>query len=746
MNKHGLRFILAGLGLGLMALAQVKKPPAPAKMPAPLWSVRHIFTAPLPGPAPGGLRWTPNGRRISYFEKLPGHQHSNLYLYNPSNGKSRLVAPGAMFAGGETPLETYRIHLSEPSSLYNQPGYQWSPRSHAVLFTSQNQLQIYNLRGRVARQFTNVKGLKFDPKFSPNGKWISYVWRHQLYYQARSGGAAIRVGTAAPGIYNGALDWVYPEELNIASGYAWSPHSRNILYLQLNENPVPGFPIVDFLPHHATVFYQKYPQAGDANPVARLGIFSLRGQKTIWLRLAHLKNGYLPRFGWYNHGRRAYALVVNRAQNQEWLYGIRPRTGQVRQLLHETSPYWIGVEHDLRFLPHGRFLWGSTRDGWHHFYLYGRHGRLIRQLTQGAENEALAGVDRRGGWVYYTAPGRKPVNQEIFRVALRGGAPRQLTQGGGMNSLWLAPRGRWWVRIYSDALHPPAMTVRSRRHPRHDLRVLQPAADVAAYHLIAPRFFTIPSAGLHTRLWAMMLRPPHFNPAHRYPVIMYQYGGPAVAPAVRNGWSGGFGLFNQLLARKGFIVFVTDNRSVGNFSLAQRARIRHHFGPLEMADQVRAAEWLKAKSYVAARHMGIWGWSFGGFMTTYEMTHTRGIWHAAVAVAPVVNWRNYDTIYTERYMGLPRQNPAGYRDSSPVYDAAHLHGRFLLCQGTSDDNVHFQNSIQLIQALLLARRPFQLMIFPRKTHHIGGPADLIYLFQRMLRFWRHHLHPVSKTQ
>ncbi len=717
--------------------------PLSAQQPPPRLTLRQVFSARgILGPMPGGLEWTPDGRHLSFLERLPSRKHANLYWINAATGKRSLLARHALFAGGPTPDQTYRIHLSEPASLYNAPGYRWSPTGDGILFAADNQVQFYSLRTRIAAGLTRGGGLKFDARLSPNQHWLAYVVHHQLRLQPLSAsggnlkprGPAVFAAPPRPGIYLGGLDWVYPEELSIKSGYSWSPDSRRLLVLQLNERPVSAFPIENYLPHVAQVFWQKYPQAGDPNPIARLGIYSLRSRRLVWLRLAGDENTYIPRFGWLPDGKTAYALVVNRRQTREQLYFINPQSGRVKRVLAETTPYWIGVEHDLRFFPNG-FLWGSDRDGWHHLYFYNLSGNRVRQLTTAPENDALQGVG--GGWVYYRATAALPYNTALYRVPLQGGAPQALSRQAGWQSLKLAPGGQRFLETRSDALHPPEFLLRNADGGAE--RVLQSAPDMRAWRLRAPRFFTLAAADGRTRLWAEMLLPPGFNPKRRYPVIMYQYGGPG-AQVVWNRWGGNMLLYDQVLARQGFIVFMIDNRSSTAYStLPQRALIQGHFGPIEKADQEAAARWLQAQPYVNPQRIGIWGWSFGGYMTTLEMTTTRGLWHAAVAVAPVVDWRDYDTIYTERYMGLPQANPRGYHDSSSINYAASLHGKFLLCQGTSDDNVHFQNSVQFIQALIQARLPFQLMIFPLKTHHIGGPADQTYIFRRMDRFWLHQL-------
>ncbi|MHB8733744.1 MAG: S9 family peptidase [Terriglobales bacterium] len=706
------------------------------------FSVRDIFAEPgLTGPAPETIEWSPDGKRLTFLERARGNKLANLYEIDPDSSRRSVLVPGAVLAGAAESLDKLTNEREkERRARYGVASYHWSPSGRQIIYSSNNQLYSFDIATQKAVQLTNEPGDKRDPKLSPDERWISYVTDGDLRFAAVSHGKPRAVAEHADQILNGDLDWVYPEELSTRTGYEWSPGSDRLAFLRFDEHPVHSYPIEDFIPHFGSVDEEKYPKAGDPNPIVTLGIYSLKNHKTVWVPVGGTPDSYIPRFGWLPDGHTLYAMVLNRAQSEEQIVLADASSGKTRVLLTETNPYWISEKgrDDLHFFKSGdKFLWGSDRDGFHHLYLFDMQGKLLRQLTHGHWHvNGLEGVDEAAGWVYYAAAARTPLETDLYRVSVNGGDPQRLTQGNGSHAVNLAPDQRHYLDTFSDSLHPPQLSVVSLSGGgRH---VLQPAADLSAYGLQAPEFFQIPAADGTSQLWAWILKPPGFDPSRKYPVIMSQYGGPQ-AQTVSNAWGGPTFLFYQLLARQGFVIFDTDNRAASYFDRATQALIQGHFGTIELADQLAAVKWLKAQPWVDAGRLGIWGWSYGGYMTTYELTHAPGVWKAGIAVAPVTQWTDYDTIYTERYMGMPQTNAAGYRESSSLTHADQLRDHLLLVHGTGDDNVHFQNSVQFIQALIDADKHFQLMIYPRKTHGIGGPAARTHLFEMMDSFWERWL-------
>ncbi|MDE2273764.1 MAG: DPP IV N-terminal domain-containing protein, partial [Gammaproteobacteria bacterium] len=526
-------------------------------------------------------------------------------------------------------------------------------------------------------------------------------------------------------VLNGELNWVYTEELDLRSAYTWSPDSRYIAFLQSDERPVHSFPLINYVDQQPSVYEQKYPDAGMPNPIVRLGVRDVQTGKTVWMAMAGTPDTYLARFGWLPQGDRVYGEVLNRDQTRLQLLTADPQSGQARVLVTQTDPDWIDVRDAPHFLKSGGFVWSSQQDGWRHLYLYGDDGRQARLLTPGDYNVLkLEGVNEQHGELYFSRYTHGPLNTELYRVSLRGGEPRAVTTEPGTHDINMAPDAHHYLDSFSNVLTPPSLTLVSLENSR---RTLIQASAKLPYRFQKPRFFTIMAADGRTPIYARLTLPPDFDAGKKYPVIMYQYGGPDVGPIVRDAWGGTNFLFDQLLAQQGFVLFATDNRAATYFSHRDQALVKLHLGKLALADQLAAVNWLKRQAWVDAVRIGIWGWSYGGYMTAYALTHAPGVWRAGIAVAPVTQWQDYDSIYTERYMSTPQANPEGYAESSDVAAAKNLADPLLLVAGTGDDNVHWQNTIQFIQALIEAGKPYQLLIYPNKTHGISGPAARTHL-------------------
>lgn len=707
------------------------------------YTIHQIFERPgLTGYLPENVEWSPDGKYLTYLKHHEGSEFSDLYVVDAATGKQRVLVQGDILAANSLPTGSLKNEREkERMTRYGVASYHWAPRGDALLYANGDQLFLYNPKTRKTTQITHTPGDKGDPKLSPDERMVSYVTDGDLYYVPVEGGEVKAVQPHRDQILNGDMDWVYPEELELRTAYEWSPDSRSIAFMQFDESPVHPFPLVDYLPHLGSVTEEKYPKAGDPNPIVRLAVHSVETGKTVWMQVAGTPDTYLPRFGWLPDGKTLYAIVLNRAQTRETIYLCNPATGVSHELITVTDPYWIDVNDNLYFFKSGdKFLWGTLQDGWQHLYLFDMHGHLLRKLTSGNWNvQSLEGVDEKNGWVYFTAPAQSPIDTDLYRVSLNGGAPQRLTQGDGNHDIKMAPDEQHYLDSYSNALQPVSMVMNSVTGGQH--WTIESPTDLSAYHLQKPEFFTILAGDGQTQLQAKLIRPAGFDPHKKYPVIMYQYGGPDEPAVVRNIWGGSFELFNQLLVRQGFVIFEVDNRAATYFSHIRQALIKYRLGKIELEDQLAGVKWLKAQPWVDSSRLGIWGWSYGGYMTTYELTHAPGVWKAAIAVAPVTNWTDYDTIYTERYLGMPQQNAKGYHDSSSVNFTEGMQDHLLLVHGTGDDNVHFQNSAQFIQAMIENGKQFQLMIYPNKTHGISGERARTHLFTLMDNYWKAQLKP-----
>lgn len=702
------------------------------------YTIAQIFAHPgLTGYHPEQVQWSPDGRYLSYLLRHGPAGRADLYLVSVAHGKRSLLLSSAQLAGAAAPAWTIKNQIKrERVTRYGVKSYRWSPRRDTIVFLSHDQIYLYSLSSRTIRQITHQAGGKRNPRLSPNGHWVSYLAQGMLHYATVSGGAVHQVATPRKGFLNGELDWVYTEELGLRTAYAWSPDSRYIAFLQFDERPVHKFPIVNYL-GKPSVYEQKYPTAGSPNPIVRLGVRDVATGKTVWMNMAGTADTYLVRFGWLPKGDRVYGEVLNRAQTRLQLLTAKANTGHARKLVTQSDPAWVDVQSGPDYLENGRFIWGSEQDGWYHLYLYTGDGRVIRKLTPGNFNVvALDGVSEKRGEVYFSRYTHGPLNTELYRVSLHGGRAAAVTTRPGTHAIDMAPKARAYVDTYSNVVTPPSVTLVNLRTAHRT--VIQAAARLP-YRFQKPRLFTIPAANGHVRLYARLTLPPHFDPHKQYPVIMYQYGGPDVPATARDVWRGSLFLFNQRLARQGFVLFATDNRAATYFSHRAQAKVKFHLGKLALAGQLAGVKWLKRQAWVNPHRIGIWGWSFGGYMTAYALTHAPGVWRAGIAVAPVTRWQDYDSIYTERYMSTPQRNPSGYAESSDVAAAGRLADPLLLVAGTGDNNVHWQNTLQFVQALIHADKPYQLLVYPNKTHGISGPPARTHLFTAMEHFWLRQL-------
>jgi dipeptidyl-peptidase-4 len=737
------------LGIGLLCCVQAAAA-ARDHGPGPAYSIARIFAKPgLTGYHPEQIEWSPDGRHLTYLlrhgrQRRGAGGRATLYIVDVASGRRSVLLTSAQLGGAAAPPSSIKNQLErERITRYAVASYHWAPGSDAIFYLSHDQIYLYRLATHRTVQITHEPGAKRDPQLSPDERWVSYVSDGDLRYARVTGGPVHTVAEHDSAVRNGELDWVYREELGLRSAYAWSPDSRYIAFLRFDERPVRDFPIVDYLRSQPGVYQQKYPTAGAPNPIVRLGVRAVGSGRTRWMAMAGTPDAYLARFGWWPKGHRAFGEVLNRAQTRLQLLAANPASGVTRMLVTETDPDWIDMRGAPVFLARGRFIWGSLEDGWYHLYLYDRAGRELRALTPGDYNVlALDGVDPGRRELYFSRFTHGPLDTGLYRVSLRGGAPRAVTRRAGTHLIDMAPGARAYLDTYSNVMRPPSVELVNLANER---RTRIQAAAKLPYAFTKPRFLTIPAADGRTRIYARLTLPPGFDPHRRYPVIMYQYGGPDVPPIVRDVWGGTGFLFDQRLARRGFVLFATDNRAATYFSHRAQALVKFHLGKLALADQLAAVDWLKRQPWVDPGRIGIWGWSFGGYMTAYALTHAPGVWRAGIAVAPVTRWQDYDSIYTERYMGTPRQNPAGYAESSDVAAAGNLAGSLLLVAGTGDDNVHWQNTLQLIQALIEADKPYALLIYPNKTHGISGEAARTHLFESMERFWERSLAPEPRA-
>ena len=712
--------------------------PQSAKKPL---TIEAIFAeGGIAGRGPETIKWRPDSTQFSFIQRDDSGEHGQLWYVDATTGEKKVLVSEVKLAALAPPISRIKDEREkERVTRYHVAAYEWAPDSKRLLFDSQGQLWLYTIESGTAVQFTSAPDPSSDPKFSPDGTKLAYLRKHNLYVRAVAGGAE-KLLTKPTGdkdkdenLLNGEVDWVYAEELEVRSNYFWSPNGKELAYLQMDETNVPTYPLVNWMPTHPTVDMEKYPKAGDRNPAVRLGVVSADGGKTKWITLTQDEDIYIPRFGWVRDGV-LWAEVLNRAQDTLDLYFTDVHSGRSHRVLRETAPdAWINVNNDFRILKSGdRFLWSSWRDGNTQLYLYSfdkanplaNDAKLELQLIKGNfEMLGVEGVDDDAGTVFVSCDKDDPRQRLLYAVKLDGSAFRQVSEREGTHESTLADDGKHYVDEYSDTLTPPNMSVCAASGP---CKKVWDSRNVDDFSLMAPKFLQF-KAEDGTTLYGELLLPAESRSSGKIPLIVYIYGGPA-DQTVRKEWMDTIELFHQLLAQEGFAIFTVDNRGTPGRDRKFQTVIRREYGEIELKDQLTALDQLFAQYPQLDRsRIAIWGWSNGGSMTLYSLTHSDAF-KAGVSVAPVTDWRDYDSIYTERYQGLPKDNGKGYQDLHLSSVADKLHGSLLLVHGTGDDNVHFQNSVQMVEAFLQAGKQFRFMIYPGKTHGISGSEDRDHLF------------------
>ena len=694
----------------------------------------------ITGRTPESIQWSPDSTTMSFIQRDDAGQRGELWTFNPATAEKKVLVGDAKLTQLSPPLSRLKDDRErERITRYHVEPYIWSPDSRHLLFNSLGQLWLYTIANGTAVQFSSSPHSAGDPKFSPNGKRLAYLRDHDLYVRPVGDGDEQQLTQkGSEDLLNGEVDWVYAEELSVRSNYFWSPDGRDIAFLRMDESKIPAYPIVNWMPTHPTVDFEKYPKAGDLNPVVRLGVVSASGGKTRWISPAQDADIYIPRFGWVRDGL-LWFQVLNRAQDKLDLYFADTRTGQSRKMLTETAANaWVYVNDDFRVLKSGdRFLWPSWRDGATQLYLYSFNkatplasdAHLERQLTQGDfEVLGVKGLDDSAGLVYFSCNKDDPRQRQLYSVKLDGSGLQRISREEGSHDATFSDDGKHYYDTFSALMTPPRLSACDSAGSCNNI---WESRNVEPYGLTPPKFLEF-KANDGTTLYGQLLLPPASAASGKIPLIVNIYGGPA-AQLVQNtwieNWSGSSGLFHQILSREGFAIFTVDNRGTPARNRKFQTAVRHQFGAIELQDQLAALDQLFAQYPQLDRtRVAIWGWSNGASMTIYAMTHS-DLFKAGAAVSPVTNWRNYDSIYTERNNGLPTDKTStSYTDLDLPKVADKLHGSLLLLHGTSDDNVHFQNSIQMVEALVEAGKQFHFMVYPNKTHSIAGATDQTHLF------------------
>jgi dipeptidyl-peptidase-4 len=733
----------------LLVVAVLASPAAAQQADSSLLSVQRIYASPEFTPERfGPARWLEGGLGYTTLEQAVAGQGQDIVRYATASGERQvLVSAADITAAGDTAA----IAIED---------YRWSEDgAKLLLFTNSRPVWRQNNRGdywvldRTTKALRRLGGELAKPstllfaKFSPDGRRIGYVRENNLYVEDLATGVVIQLTRdGSRTVINGTFDWVHEEELGLRDGWRWSPDGRSIAFWQLDADQVRDFLLVNSTDSlYAFPVPVQYPKAGEANSSARIGVVAATGGEVRWLEFeGDPREHYLARMDWVPGGTEVVVQRLNRLQNTLDIHLANPTTGRLTRVFTERDSAWVDVDDDLRFIDKGRaFLWSSERDGWEHVFRVSRDGRKVKLLTPGDHDVLrLDGVDQKAGWLYFTASPDNPAQRYLYRAKLGGGKPERVTPvaNAGTNAYDIAPDARFAWHTHSSFGTPPVISLvelPSHRVVRTVVQNERLKARLAALRRGEVEFTKVDIGG-GTALDAYVMKPVGFDPARKHPILFQVYGGPG-SQTVFDAWGGQQYLWHTMLTQMGFAVASVDNRGTGARGRAWRKIVYGRLGVVESEDQAAAARAVGRWSWVDSTRMGIWGWSYGGFMSLNVLFRSPDVYRTAVAVAPVTHWQYYDNIYTERYNGLPKDNRDGYEKGSPLTYVDGLKGNLLLVHGSGDDNVHYQNSEALVNRLVAANKPFQMMEYPNRNHGIGGGNTRRHLFEMMTRYLQEKL-------
>ena len=578
-----------------------------------------------------------------------------------------------------------------------------------------------------------------EPKFSPDGRFVAFISGNNLYYQDLSSEKIIQITFDGEKnkIINGLADWVYEEEFGHADMYQWTKNSESLVFVKFDESQVKEMNMQVFNGNlYPQDFRFKYPKAGEENSKVSVYAYDLKLNKSTQINLANFETYYIPQVFQTAQPNEIAIATSNRHQNKLEIIKINTKNYSTKKILTETDAAWIETDNlSLEFLEDNSFLWASERDGFRHFYWYTPDGKQKKQITKGNwEITDYYGFSPKNSEILVQTTEKGSTNRVVSKINIKTGKKQIVSELNGTNNADFSKSFQYFINTHSSAEQPNTYTLRdfngkTLRELQNNNSVLK---KLQSDGFVTKEFFQIPNKN-GDQMNAWMIKPKNFSPNQKYPVLMFQYSGPG-SQQVSNAWDGRNTIWFNLLAQKGYIVLCVDGRGTGYRGTKYKKATYKNLGKYEIEDQIAAAQWMGSQSFVDAERIGIFGWSFGGYMASLAMTKGADVFKVGIAVAPVTTWRYYDTIYTERYLQTPQENPQGYDENSPINFAGLMKGKYLLIHGTADDNVHYQNAVEMAEALIQKNKEFEFMTYPDKNHGIYGGNTRLHLYQKMTNF------------
>lgn len=684
--------------------------------------------------------------RTSGMDELQAMKNTNQYTVLNSNRQTKSTQID-LYDFKTLEKVSNLIDTKNHSELQSIDSYTFDKTESKILIaTNTNQIFrhsftadyfVYDIPTKNLTKFTD-KQIQ-EPTFSADGSKIAYAFENDLYAYDVVSKTHLQITTDGKknAIINGITDWVYEEEFAFVKAYDWNMSGDKIAFIRFDETEVPEFSMDMYNEGlYPSQYVFKYPKAGEKNANVSLHVYDLKSNVSKKINLGDYNDFYIPRIKWTNEANTLSVQVMNRHQNNLDLHFVDANSGNTEIILNETDKAYVDITDNLTFLEDNSFIWTSEKDGFNHIYHYDKSGKLKKQITSGKwEVTNYYGFDEKNKTIYYQSVENGSINRDVYSVKINGKSKTRLSSKTGTNNAIFSPNFQYFINTYSSAINAPLYTLNESKSGNTIKEIVsnnEAEEKLARYNVAPKEFFTLTTEKGH-ELNAWMIKPKNFDASKKYPVFMYQYSGPG-SQSVANQWNSYNDYWYYMLAQKGYIIVCVDGRGTGYKGAAFKKCTYKELGKFEVEDQIDAAKVIENYAYVDQSRIGIFGWSYGGFMSSNCIFQGADVFKTAIAVAPVTSWRYYDSIYTERYMQTPQENASGYDNNSPINHVEKLKGNYLLIHGTADDNVHVQNTMKMVEALIQANKQFDWAIYPDKNHGIYGGKTRLQLYTKMTNF------------